>query len=58
MVRTGYLEGALNFTTKIPINLEIGVCMCVVGTCKLIFMVCVGYIEGDLNFTTKLPIIL
>jgi len=31
MVRASYLEGALNFTTKIPINIKMGVYMCVLG---------------------------
>ena len=31
MVFVGYLEGGLNFITKIQINLELGVCMWLLG---------------------------
>ena len=43
MVCIGYLEGALNFTVKIPINPKLGVRMCLLGACKLNVVVLVGY---------------
>lgn len=33
-----------------------GVCMCVLGSCKSNVMIHAGYIEEDLNITTKISI--
>jgi len=46
----------LNFTPKIPINLEMGVCIYVLGACKSNVMVHASCIEGALSFDAKIPI--
>jgi len=56
VVGIGYLEGALNFTIKIPVKRELDVWMYLVGSYKLNVVVFIGYLKGDLNFTTKIPI--
>lgn len=44
MVYVGYHEGASNFSTKIPIKLELGVWIFILDACKLNIMVYVKYL--------------
>jgi len=54
MVRVGYLEEALKFITIIPINPELGICMCLLGSCKSNVVVHEGYLKEALNFIAKI----
>jgi len=56
VVLESYLEEALNFITKIPINPKLCVWMYLLGSYKLNVVVHAGYLEEALNFTTKIPI--
>ena len=46
----GSLEEALKFTSKIPINLELGVYMCVLAACKSNIVASAGYLENHLLY--------
>ena len=56
LVHDGYFELALNFTIKIPIKSDLGMWMCLLGSCKLNVMVHAIYLDEALKFTTKIPI--
>jgi len=55
VVREGYFDEALKFIAKIPIKIELDMCM-YVHACKSNIVVHEGYLDEALNFTTKIPI--
>jgi len=55
-VCAGYLEGVLNFTTKIPIKPKLGVFLCLLGAWKLNVVVWEDYLKESFNFIAKIPI--